>query len=60
MTQRLSTLAGAAERKFGYDGLKRNTYRNAKATPKIAIAKYPFASPTDLRRWLSDLSAKAC
>jgi hypothetical protein len=52
----VSCLATAAENEFGYDGLRRNTYRTAKATSKIAASKYPFKKPADLKQWLSKLA----
>lgn len=52
----VTCLAAGAEGKFGYDGLKRNTYRVAKATSTIAVAKYPFSTPTELKDWLSKLA----
>ena len=54
----ISSLATAAESEFGYDGLKRNTYRSAKTTSKIAVANYPFQSPAELKAWLSVLTKK--
>jgi len=54
----VSCLATAAESAFGYDGLKRNTYRIARATSKIAVGKYPFATPEELRTWLPGLAKK--
>ncbi len=54
----ISCLATAAESTFGYDGLRRNTYHAAKATPKITVTKYPFTSPAELKTWLSKLTKK--
>jgi hypothetical protein len=52
-------LAVAAESTHGYDGLRRNTYQAAKATPKIAVAEYPFQTSAELKTWLSDLVKKS-
>ena len=54
----IACLATAAENTFGYYGLKRNTYRVAKATSNIAEAKYPFTTPTELKKWLSEFAKK--
>jgi hypothetical protein len=54
----VSCLASAAERAFGYDGLKRNTYRVAKSTSQIPVAKYPFNTPGELKTWLLELTKK--
>lgn len=51
----IACLADAAEYAFGYDGLRRNTYRTARSTAKIAVANYPFTTPTELKAWLSML-----
>lgn len=56
--QWVSCLATAAENTFGYDGLKRNTYRVARSTSKIPVGKYPFTTPAELKHWLSDLATK--
>jgi hypothetical protein len=55
----VSCLAAAAENRFGYDGLKRNTYRAAKATTRIAVAEYPFQTSAELKLWLSGLTKKS-
>lgn len=52
----VSCLATEAEKEFGYDGLKRKTYRSAKATSKIAVAEFPFDSPVEFKTWLSSLT----
>lgn len=54
----VACLAAGAESTFGYDGLKRNTYRVAKSTSKIAVDNYPFKTPAELKVWLSDLAKK--
>ena len=54
----VSCLAAGAENKFGYDGLRRNTYRQAKATSRIAVATYPFTIPSELKKWLAKLTDK--
>jgi hypothetical protein len=54
----VACLATAAEGAFGYDGLRRNTYRVAKSTSKIPVGKYPFATPAELKTWLIDLTKR--
>ncbi|HWP93382.1 MAG TPA: hypothetical protein VNN20_14405 [Thermodesulfobacteriota bacterium] len=54
----ISCLAQAAENTFGYDGLKRNTYRNAKSISKINVERYPFSTAEEFKQWLSRLVAK--
>ena len=54
----IACLATAAENIFGYDGLQRNTYRVAKSTSNIAESKFPFTTPVELKKWLSDLAKK--
>jgi hypothetical protein len=54
----VACLATAAERTFGYDGLKRNTYRVARSTSKIPVDKYPFSTAAELKTWLSKLTKK--
>jgi hypothetical protein len=49
-------LANAADSTFGYDGLKRNTYSVARSAAKIPVSEYPFATPAELKVWLSDLA----
>ena len=39
----ISALASGAERIIGYDGIKRNTFRKAKASMTIAVINYPFS-----------------
>jgi hypothetical protein len=49
-------LAAAAEATFGYDGLKRNTYRTARGTSKISVSRYPFTTSADFKDWLYELT----
>lgn len=51
----ISAVAQAANAAFGYDGLKRNTYFQAKASANIHVQNYPFSTPAELNRWLSKL-----
>jgi hypothetical protein len=51
-------LATAAEGTFHYDGLKRNTYSVARSASQIAVSKYPFTTPAELKTWLSGLTKK--
>jgi hypothetical protein len=52
----IDCLATAAESAFGYNGLKRNTYRLAKSVAKVPVSKYPFRTPAELKRWLFELT----
>ena len=52
----VACLATAAEIAFGYDGLKRNTYRLARSSSKIPVGKYPFTTPAALKDWLSEIT----
>jgi hypothetical protein len=54
----MNTLATAAERRLGYDGLKRKTYRAAKAAVTVPTDKYPFENPAEFGNWLSILGKK--
>jgi hypothetical protein len=54
-----ASLAAAAEREFGYDGFKRNTYRMARSTSKIVVGKYPFATVAECKVWISGLVKRA-
>ncbi len=54
----ISTLAAAADGEFGYDGVRRNTFFQAKATSRIAVQHYPFSSPETLRTWLVGIIKK--
>jgi hypothetical protein len=51
-------LATGAESTFHYDGLKRNTYSVARSASEIAVSKYPFTTPAELKTWLSGLTKK--
>jgi hypothetical protein len=55
----VGALAVAADDTFGYDGLRRNTYRRAKKVAKIAVANYPFGTPMEFEDWLSKLAKKS-
>ncbi len=55
----ISTLANAAEATFGYDGIRRNTFRAAKSVQKINIAKYPFSGVGEFKSWLKDFAKHA-
>jgi hypothetical protein len=54
----INCLADAAEREFGYDGLRRNSFRKAKSVAKINVAKYPFNNVSEFKNWLRALSKK--
>jgi hypothetical protein len=51
----VAALAAGADAAFGYDGLKRNTYREAKASAKIVVDTFPFHTPTEFMAWLHRL-----
>jgi len=55
----IACLATAADSTFGYDGLKRNTYRAARSTSMIPIGKYPFTTAAEFDTWLSELTKKS-
>ena len=48
----VNALAVGADTEFGYDGLRRNTFKAAKASANISVATYPFTSPATFRTWL--------
>lgn len=48
----VATLAAGADVRFGYDGVRRNTYRAAKSVANIAVANYPFSNATEFKAWL--------
>jgi len=52
----MTALASGAQRKFGYDGLRRDSFVQAKGTDIIAVAKYPFASASEFKAWLTEVS----
>jgi hypothetical protein len=55
----VATLAAAADAEFGYDGIRRNTYRSAKAATKSAVPGYPFATATEFKAWLKGIAGGA-
>ena len=48
----IEALAVGTDAEFGYNGLRRNTFREAKAGPSIAVAKFPFTTNADFATWL--------
>jgi hypothetical protein len=48
----VEALAAGADAEFGYDGLRRNTFREAKANPNIAVAAFPFNTNAAFETWL--------
>jgi hypothetical protein len=54
----ISSLAGAADNAFGYDGLKRNTFSAAKKCTAPRLPEYPFSSVQELNGWLSKLNRR--
>jgi len=51
----VAALAEGSQVAYGYDGLRRNTYISAKSSAQIAVEKYPFTTPAELKKWLSEL-----
>ena len=54
----IETLAVAVESEFGYDGIRRNTDRSAKSSPRIAVANYPFNDVLGFGSWLTRLAER--
>ena len=48
----ISELGVGAKQEFGYDGIQRNTFREAKAASKIAVSNFPFTNATEFKGWL--------
>jgi hypothetical protein len=55
LVQWIAALASGADAAFGYDGLRRNTFRVAKANANVAVAVYPFSSPGTFDKWLRNV-----
>jgi hypothetical protein len=55
LVQWVAALAAGADAAFGYNGLRRNTYRAAKAKANIAVAAFPFTTPAEFKAWLNGL-----
>lgn len=55
----VSAVANAANAEFGYDGLKRNTYKIAKSCPTVHVQNFPFTSTDELKAWLIKLAKKS-
>lgn len=53
----VTCVARAAHSAYGYDGLKRNTFRVAKASGD-AVAAYPFADVLEFKSWLASLAKR--
>jgi hypothetical protein len=51
----IDSLADVASAEFGYDGLGRNTFRAAKASADITVAKYPFSTTAEFEAWLGGI-----
>jgi hypothetical protein len=51
----IEALANGADAEFGYDGLRRKTFREAKANANIAVTAYPFSTNTGFGVWLRAL-----
>jgi hypothetical protein len=51
----VESLASGAESAFGYDGLRRKTFREAKASAKIVVAAYPFTTNPTFSTWLKSI-----
>jgi len=48
----IACLANAADSAYGYDGLKRNTFRAAKSAIPIVVTAYPFGDVRAFTSWL--------
>lgn len=48
----ISCLAEGAEKHFGYDGLRRRTFSEAKSSTKFAVESYPFSTAKEFKEWL--------
>ena len=55
----ISAVANSADAEFGYDGLKRNTYKIAKSHPSVHVQDFPFSSTDELKTWLVKLAKKS-
>ena len=53
----VSCLSQAAEKEFGYDGIKRNTFRSAKSASSIVVGNYPFNNVKEFNKWLENLTS---
>jgi hypothetical protein len=51
----INLLGEGAHAAFGYDGLKRNTYKQAKKCVANVAAKYPFDKPVSMLQWIADI-----
>jgi hypothetical protein len=51
----VAALALGANTAFGYDGLRRKTFREAKAAANIAVTNFPFTSNASFGTWLQTL-----
>ena len=58
MVDWIHSLGEAASSEYGYDGVGRNTYRNAKADGTQIVQKYQFNTPEEFERWLKGLSKR--
>jgi len=54
----MECLAVGASAAVGYDGIGRNTFRRAKASPKIVVNAYPFSTPAELKTWLGVVTTR--
>jgi hypothetical protein len=54
----IERLASAAQARFGYDGIGRNTFCKASTAPAIPGVKYPFATVNGFKKWLAKHAAR--
>lgn len=47
----MGSLAEGADKEFGYDGLRRDTFFNAKQA-SVVVAKFPFTDAATFEKWL--------
>lgn len=52
----VSLLAAGAQTELGYDGLGRNTFKQAKSVVQQSVAKYPFSTVKEFGVWLRGIS----
>lgn len=51
----VSALGSGAKQEFGYDGVQRNTFREAKSVSKVVVSNFPFSNATEFKEWLKKI-----
>jgi hypothetical protein len=54
----IAAVAEESRRCFGYDGLGRKTFQQAKSGIEPVVQKYPFATPDELKAWITTLTRR--